>query len=69
MIDCIAPDGDFNEVTGALANVGLGSVPSWLRPFRVLSNGEQFRVGLAVLSVKSPRKSLLTSSHRWWIAR
>lgn len=43
IIDCIAPGEDFNMVTGALANVGLGDVPAWLRPFRVLSNGEQFR--------------------------
>jgi energy-coupling factor transporter ATP-binding protein EcfA2 len=49
IIDEIAPDGDFNEVTGALANVGLGDVPAWLRPFHVLSNGEQFRAGLARL--------------------
>ena len=49
IIDEIAPDGDFNEVTGALANVGLGDVPAWLRPFHILSNGEQFRAGLARL--------------------
>ena len=54
IIDCIAPDGDFNEVTGALANVGLGSVPSWLRPFGVLSNGEQFRAGLARIICEKP---------------
>lgn len=55
IIDDIAPDGDFNEVTGALANVGLGSVPSWLRPYRVLSNGEQFRAGLARLICEKPK--------------
>lgn len=54
IIDEIAPDGDFNEVTGALANVGLGDVPAWLRPFRVLSNGEQFRAGLARLICEKP---------------
>lgn len=54
IIDDIAPEGDFNEVTGALANVGLGDVPAWLRPFRVLSNGEQFRAGLARLIVSRP---------------
>ena len=54
IIDEIAPDGDFNEVTGALANVGLGDVPAWLRPFHVLSNGEQFRAGLARLIVSRP---------------
>lgn len=56
IIDDIAPDGDFNAVTGALANVGLGDVPAWLRPFRVLSNGEQFRAGLARLICKKPEK-------------
>lgn len=54
IIDCIAPSGDFNEVTGALANVGLGDVPAWLRPFHVLSNGEQFRAGLAKIICEKP---------------
>lgn len=54
IIDCIAPGGDFNEVTGALANVGLGDVPAWLRPFHVLSNGEQFRAGLARVVCEKP---------------
>lgn len=30
-----------------LSAVGLNSVPSWCRPFHVLSNGEQFRARLA----------------------
>lgn len=47
VVDAIAPGGDFNDVTGALASVGLGDVPSWLRPFHALSNGQQFRAGLA----------------------
>ncbi len=47
IVDDIAPGKDFNDVTGALAAVGLGSVPSWLRPFGVLSNGEKFRADLA----------------------
>ncbi|MGH8759128.1 MAG: hypothetical protein ACREVW_06390 [Burkholderiales bacterium] len=33
IIDAIEPKGDFNAVTGALAAVGLGSVPPWLRPY------------------------------------
>ena len=59
IIDCIAPGGDFNEVTGALANVGLGSVPSWLRPFHVLSNGEQFRAGLAKVICEKPKEIVI----------
>ena len=31
IIDEISPSADFNSVTGALAAVGLGDVPSWLR--------------------------------------
>lgn len=54
IIDDIAPEGSFNTVTGLLASVGLGDVPAWLRPFRVLSNGEQFRAGLARLICEKP---------------
>ena len=35
------------DATRLLANVGLASVPSWLRPFNVLSNGEQYRAKIA----------------------
>lgn len=54
IVDAISPAGDFNDVTGALANVGLGDVPSWLRPFHALSNGQQFRAGLARVVAESP---------------
>ena len=54
IIDDIDPDGDFNTVTSLLASVGLGDVPAWLRPFHVLSNGEQFRAGLARLICNRP---------------
>lgn len=54
IIDCISPKGDFDSVTGALAAVGLGSVPSWLRPYHVLSNGEKFRADLARIICESP---------------
>lgn len=54
IVEAIAPDGDFNAVTGALASVGLGDVPSWLRPFHALSNGQQFRAGLARLICDAP---------------
>lgn len=49
IVEDIAPDKSMNEVTAALSAVGLGDVPAWLRPFKVLSNGEQFRAGLARL--------------------
>lgn len=56
IIDCIAPNEDFNQVTGALSAVGLGDVPSWLRPFKALSNGQQFRAGLARLVIEAPNE-------------
>lgn len=59
IIDCIGPGGDFNQVTGSLAAVGLGDVPAWLRPFHVLSNGEKFRAGLARLMVDRPDKAVV----------
>lgn len=37
----------IHEVTQALAAVGFSSPPAWLRPFHVLSGGEQFRAELA----------------------
>lgn len=54
IIDAIAPTGSFDAVTGALSAVGLGSVPAWLRPHQVLSNGEQFRANLARLVCEAP---------------
>jgi ABC-type lipoprotein export system ATPase subunit/predicted acetyltransferase len=36
-----------NEATLLLTSMGLSSVPTWLRPFRLLSNGEQYRAELA----------------------
>ena len=36
-----------DEIEKAFYAVGLGSVPSWLKPYSVLSNGEKMRVDLA----------------------
>jgi len=35
------------DATFLLSAIGLASVPTWLRPFKVLSNGEQYRAELA----------------------
>lgn len=59
IVSAIAPDADFDTVTGALANVGLGDVPSWLRPFHALSNGQQFRAGLARLISNPPETPIV----------
>jgi len=39
--------GTSEKAIELLTAVGLNSVPSWCRPFHVLSNGEQFRAALA----------------------
>lgn len=59
IIDAIDPMGSFDDVTGALSAVGLGTVPAWLRPFAVLSNGEQFRANLARLVCEAPRMAVV----------
>jgi len=38
---------DIDDVQNRLGAVGFNSVPSWMRPYHVLSNGEQFRARLA----------------------
>lgn len=54
IVDAIAQGGDFDAVTGALAAVGLGTVPCWLRPYHALSNGERFRADLARIIAEAP---------------
>ncbi len=56
VVDCIAPSGSFDDVTAALASVGLGDVPAWLRPYAVLSNGERFRADLARIIAEAPAR-------------
>jgi len=36
-----------NEASEKLSAAGLMSIPDWVKPFRVLSNGQQFRANLA----------------------
>ena len=59
IIEAITPEGDFDAVTGALAGVGLGTVPAWLRPFAVLSNGEKFRANLARVLCEKPGRVVI----------
>jgi GNAT superfamily N-acetyltransferase len=49
VLDAFDPSMSVKDVVGLLNAVGFGSPPSWLRPFHVLSTGEQFRATLARL--------------------
>jgi len=35
------------EAQDRLSSVGFNSIPSWMRPYHVLSTGERFRIGLS----------------------
>lgn len=41
------PDVGVDQITKMFYSVGFGSVPSWLKPYSVLSTGEKMRVDLA----------------------
>lgn len=47
VVDSFPTELSVHDVTQLLTSVGFGTVPAWLRPFHVLSTGEQFRVTLA----------------------
>lgn len=47
------------EATSLLSSMGLSSVPSWLRPFHCLSNGEQFRAELALRVSKAKEGEII----------
>ena len=59
IVDAIAPGAEFDTVPAALSAVGLGSVPAWLRPYHVLSNGERFRADLARLIAERPKRAVV----------
>lgn len=59
IIDGIDPGGSFDGACAALGAVGLGNVPTWLRPYRVLSNGERFRADLARVVAEAPGRVVI----------
>jgi GNAT superfamily N-acetyltransferase len=55
LLDAFPEDMSVKDVTALLCAVGFSSPPAWLRPFPVLSTGQQFRVALArLLAEPSP---------------
>ncbi|MDQ3007194.1 MAG: ABC transporter ATP-binding protein [Chloroflexota bacterium] len=56
ILDDFEKDMSIKEIADLLSSVGFSSPPSWLRPFHVLSNGEQFRVNMA--RILSEQKNL-----------
>lgn len=54
VIDDFPSTMSIKEIITLLSSVGFSSPPSWLRPYHVLSNGEQFRVHLARTLAEMP---------------
>lgn len=49
----------IKTVTGLLSSVGFSSPPSWLKPYRVLSTGEQFRAHVARTLAEMPELAVI----------
>lgn len=49
----------IKDIIDLLSSVGFSSPPSWLRPYRVLSNGEQFRVNMARTLAEMPALAIV----------
>jgi len=47
------------DATFLLSAMGLSSVPTWLRPFHTLSNGEQYRASLAYMVGKAVENEVI----------
>ncbi len=54
LLDAFPAPLSIKDVTALLSAVGFSSPPAWLRPFHVLSTGQQFRVTLARLLAEMP---------------
>ena len=53
VIDCFDDSLGIEVIAKALSSVGFSTIPAWLRPFDVLSNGEKFRAEIARRLIES----------------
>lgn len=59
LIDGFPAELSISEIVSILSSIGFSSPPSWLKPFHVLSNGEQFRVNLARTLAEKPELAVI----------
>lgn len=54
VVDDFASTLSVQDITAACSAVGFNTIPAWLRPYAVLSNGEKFRVDVARRMLELP---------------
>jgi ABC-type lipoprotein export system ATPase subunit/GNAT superfamily N-acetyltransferase len=54
VIDDFSPGLSIEDIAGVCQAVGFNTIPAWLRPYAVLSNGERFRADLARRMLELP---------------
>ena len=54
VIDDFSSTLSIETITKACQSVGFNTIPAWLRPYAVLSNGERFRVDIARRMLETP---------------
>ena len=59
ILDAFPTGMPIKEIVALLSSVGFSSPPAWLRPFHVLSTGQQFRVRLARLLATRPALAVM----------
>ena len=52
---CVTPE----EASNVLCSIGMNTIPSWLTPYEYLSNGEKFRVNLAMSMARNKELTLI----------
>jgi energy-coupling factor transporter ATP-binding protein EcfA2 len=55
VVDHFPTDLSIKDIVGVLTSVGFSSPPSWVKPYSVLSNGEQFRCDLALALIDTTK--------------
>jgi energy-coupling factor transporter ATP-binding protein EcfA2 len=59
ILDGFPAEMGIRQITQLLGSVGFSSPPAWMRPFHLLSNGEQFRVNLARTLAQMPELAVV----------
>lgn len=59
VIDDFSKSIEIKKITETLNSVGFSSVPSWLKPYSVLSTGEKMRVDLASAILETPGNDII----------